>query len=255
MTLQFQPPETGTSSAQLSAGALPAPETVCAVRYDAVAVRETIALAQALQARHRETKTQTDVENLGRELGLETEFVRRALLQIGEAKPLDLIIAPHTNRRRKRLRSARLKRRQKIIALFPAALYALLLPIAAYLFRGEALTYLYLFLPAFLAFATGFKERSLRVGAVTGFSFGLATLLTLLIFSNRYGVSLIFNTPSWNELVRYVDDIAGFGSIFLGIGTGFGVGGAGLRYGIQCLRRTMKNAASVHATKYPVKQA
>src|SRR5437016_2374064 len=55
-------------------------------RYDHETLQKVAALAERLQGQHQETLTATDIEAVGREVGLEPAFIHQALAQVAEAQ-------------------------------------------------------------------------------------------------------------------------------------------------------------------------
>ena len=163
-----------------------------AARYDTATVKEILARAEAMQAHHRATLTPDAIIALGQEVGVEPEFVRRALAatqtQTAPAEPF----APVTRKKRQtRVRRVGLRRfftrRQRAATLVPPALYTVLMPFTFPWFANEnrdifhsGMAWLYRVLPAALGFYLAFRNKSRAAGAFGGGLFGLAALVTCM---------------------------------------------------------------------------
>ena len=173
------------------------PETTNAPRYDAQTVQTVIALAQEMQAQHRESLTPDEIEGLGHEVGVAPEFVRRALKHVEAQKmqPVPVGSTAHTRRKTEvsRRSLSRLTRRQKAQAVVPAALYFLIMLCTFGLVSrndSQMQINLYAILPAFLAFGVGAKVKSLRVSVLSGTLFGVAGISGALASSAYQGETL-----------------------------------------------------------------
>ena len=205
----------------------PAPVSSNAPRYDAETVQKIIALAEKMQTQHRETLTAGDIENLGRDVGVEPEFVRRALAHIEKAQMQPVLVSAGTRRRevsRRSLSLSRLTRRQRATVLVPVALYTVLMPLIMETISpsDNAANLLYVFLPAALAFCLGIKARSKLAGAFGGLLLGLSAVFGLLMNSFYNGRPL----PTTGEFFSVL-------LIFETVGFLLGLGGAVIQQGIS----------------------
>lgn len=94
MSLHFQPAEPLPHSGPVPAAA--------EERYDAETLRKVVSLAERLQAQQRETLSAADIEQAGAEVGLQPEFIRRALAQVREQQAAEAArtAAPQAARQR-----------------------------------------------------------------------------------------------------------------------------------------------------------
>ena len=202
----------------------PPPASSNAPRYDAETVQKIIALAEKMQTQHRETLTAGDIENLGRDVGVEPEFVRRALAHIEQAQMQPVPIengTRRTSRRREVSRRplTRLTRRQKIASLVPSALFTLLVPFTLHTIDSSdtSAIFFYLFLPAVLAFCFALRGKSKRVGALGGGLLGLVVLLAILL-------NTVFRRASMPSLGEVMPVLA----LLTSAGVSLGLGGAAI---------------------------
>lgn len=213
----------------------PAPQTVpqdeATPRYDAQTVRRVIALAEQMQTRHRETLSTEEVENLGREVGVEPEFVRRALAQIDSPQNITSISDLGRQKPVVEVSLGSLTRRQRALAMVPPALYALMMPLTFAWFHNSdnRAVLFYLILPSFLAFCVGVKGKSKRVGTLNGILFALASILSL-VGNAAYDHD---SQPTFAEFGMIL-------AIWLATGITLGVGGAALRQFVSGPRKRRK---------------
>ena len=206
-----------------------------APRYDAATVQHIIVLAQQMQTRHRETMTPEQVEALGHEVGVEPEFVRRALAQVeARAEPGSQAAGKHTKRVTE-ISCRPLSRRQRALAVVPATLFLLL----ALLLFGQTSTVgnlgilLYVVLPAVLTLCAAVKGNSKRIGMLSGSLFGLASAIAFITeFLRAYG-----NSSEGYSLNNVVDSFFPMVLIFFASGLAIGGMGAALGQGVRTLRR------------------
>jgi len=149
-----------------------------APRYDAQTVQQILALARQMQARHRETLTAEDVEALGHEVGIEPEFLRRALAQIEaqgarpaiETVPRSFEVSGRPPTRYQRRRGA-----------VPALVYAVLVTLTLGWMNGTDFSTfgLYFALPLALLFCVGFWRKSKWADAL---GVSLLALISMLLY-------------------------------------------------------------------------
>ena len=210
---------------------MPAPpetaETEAAVetpRYDGETVQKIIALAQEMQTHHRATLTASDIEDLGREVGVEPDFVRRALAAIEKQKRQPVLINTNTRRReisRRTLSVSRLTRKQRATALAPAALYTVLMPLlmGTHYLSTDAGIFLYFLLPVALAFGAGFIAKSKRAGMLSGSLLGISAFIGIMI-NNMFHHGEF--APTFAEILPPM-------AMFLFAGIALGTSGASIR--------------------------
>lgn len=165
-------------------------------RYDTATVQKALTLAQQLQTRHRETLSADELEALGSEIGVEPEFIRRALAQM-EAQTKSANEAVPNRYKRVLQRAAKpLTQRQQVIAITPAVSYLLLMPLtfpwvtAYYASVNGRLYLLYLALPLILSFCAGVYGNSKRGGTLAGVLLGLVSMLFVAIIDENGGKPL-----------------------------------------------------------------
>lgn len=204
-------------------------------RYDAAAVKEILARAEAMQARHRATLTPDAIIALGQEIGVEPEFVKRALAQTeAQASALRTHASARQQTRRKQvvLSGRALTRRQWGAALVPAALYLMLFPFTLFSstlnmnLSSDVFVWLFIVFPAFLALCAGRAGKSIRVGIIGGGLLGVAVTFSLLVVQAFHHLPM----PSLGEVLPVL-------ALFAGSGMVFGATSAGLYRMISCPAR------------------
>lgn len=207
-------------------------------RYDTETVQQVIALAGQMQTHHRETLSRVELEALGAEVGVEPEFIRRALAQVEGKKAGPVQTAPTSLRQNSAVvvPVSPLTRQQWIATFLPLVVYTLfLLPEA---FRWVRFPYwapvlIYLVLPTLLAFGMGAAGKSKRLGALGGSVAGITTLLFLLVPQIlavvRHGISLSLYFPNKTILSLF--------TTYVIAGVVLGVSGAVARKVVPKLRK------------------
>ena len=152
-------------------------------RLDADAVRRVIDRAAALQQAHLETVSPDQIEALASEVGINPEFVRRALSE-AENEPITETRTKVVRRKivRKKAPLAALSARQVRTALTPGAVYAVFAGLAITGFnsfgdRNVAEIILLMIQPAILVVYFGAKQPHRRMGALVGMGMGMLPIL------------------------------------------------------------------------------
>jgi hypothetical protein len=131
------------------------------IRYDPETLRKVIALAGKLQERHQETLTASQIESVGGEVGLDSQFIRQALAQLSASKSVSSS-ASHS--------------KVEFNSLMGALAFPLVYGPFAYLMRHnpDAMTIFSQILPAPLAGILGFITGKKKVGFLAGIALALA---------------------------------------------------------------------------------
>ncbi len=210
-----------------------------APRYDAAAVKQIIALAEQMQTHHRQTLTPDEIEALGHEVGVEPQFIRRALAQIHAPTPAPILQqkSPQSRQKFAAMRveafAFRLTRKQGRLLIVPLALYLMALPYTLGRIdlgdRQSILTpvLLYLLVPSVLALYLGGKGKSYRFGALVGALMGLLCVASLLL-----------STASINHYTPSLDEITRLSSIWISGGAALGLSGVAAGKVIRAIRST-----------------
>jgi hypothetical protein len=171
-------------------------------RYDAKKLQQVVELATRLQHEHHETLTAAQVEQMGQDLGLSPEFIRKALVLVEEEEtravsvPLEsphvYTTAPvptqghHTGRLSQRAIKQALV--PGIVYGVPVCLLAFLVPPFQHLYPNAVPLFLItslIVLPTLLALVTGGLQRSRRAGILGGVAVALAAWLGIVLSSVR----------------------------------------------------------------------
>jgi hypothetical protein len=171
-------------------------------RYDAKKLQQVVELATRLQHEHHETLTAAQVEQMGQDLGLSPEFIRKALVLVEEEEARTVSAPPvrqqvyaappvptqmhHTGRLSKQaIKRALLP---GIIYGVPACLLAFLVTPLQRLYPNAVPMFLIsslIVLPPLLALVTGGLQRSRRAGVLGGVAVALAAWLGFVVSSLR----------------------------------------------------------------------
>ncbi len=171
-------------------------------RYDAKKLQHVVELATRLQHEHQETLTATQVEQMGEDLGLSPEFIRKALVLVEEESVLRQVLPPVVQQvytmppaAITTTKLAPLSQRTLKQAVLPAALYVLPTVVLTFMVAPLQRVYpnaipafligLLIFLPLGLALFAGGRQRSRRAGALGGAAVTLAAWLGLVVMSLR----------------------------------------------------------------------
>lgn len=182
-------------------------------RYDSATMQRVIETATRLQQAHRETVTAEQIEEIGREVGLDPQFVRQALNAVMAGH--DVAIAPAVvgakpaetrkviTARRSTVRAKRkirpLTGTDILRACTPAFLYGIFAACAM-----SALHYgnssgveilLFFWQPLLLTLSIAWRTRRRRRAAITGAAFGFASMVGTVVgggFSGRFDGGVFF---------------------------------------------------------------
>ena len=194
-------------------------------RYDAKKLQQVVELATRLQHEHHETLTAAQVEQMGQDLGLSPEFVRKALVLVEEEEVQKHVPAQRANVTAQATSQESslevLSRRTLKKALLPALIYApfalLFVPLVAVLSVSDqtAMTPILLIvtliaLPPIMALSSGGQVRHRRAGVLGGAVIGLLAWVGFMIASYRNSPP-DFLTTMLLALMCYL-----FGGILLG---------------------------------------
>ncbi len=216
--------QTGLSEQALGGAAAAPPGQA---RYEPAAVERIIARASALQETHRQTLSPAQIEAIAAEVGIQPEFVHRAL-ELENAglsqEPQERIYAPES------LTPAETRRRISlaILAYIPFALITL--GMTRNLAHYELLPLFAFILPAALALVLGGIARSRRVGAAAG------TLTAASVVGSILTIMALQHEP-----VRFSPQDIQIFSMMFGGGALLGVLGAEVRRVVEVSRRQRTN--------------
>lgn len=166
-------------------------------RLDAETVKRVIDRAATLQQAHLETVSPDQLEALASEVGIDPEFVKRALGEIETEPVAEMKTVRRIVRRkvaRKKTEIAGLTARQVRTALTPGAIYALFAFFVMLNFNGYnggrtgAEIVFLLLQPAILTVYFAQRQPHRRMGALLGLSLGLLPILAAAIPSDGRGV-------------------------------------------------------------------
>lgn len=157
-------------------------------RYDSATVNRVIALAGQMQMQHHQTMSSQDIEGLGKELGIDSVFLRRALAQTQADLQAEATQASATAAKRAVRRQTWVTVTAPIRAPFRAFLAMSLVFPWMFTPRPETNCF-YFLLPILLAFGMAMKikgnkdigEHQITLGVWQGFWFGAAGLAAFFV--------------------------------------------------------------------------
>ncbi len=231
-----------------------APNMLDTPRYDAAAVKQIIALAEQMQTHHRQTMTPHEVVALSHEVGVEPEFIRRALAQMASGTAVSTTASTTASSPSQTSQAVaqtrvetfpfQLTRKQRRLLAVPVVLYLLLLPFTLGLINlgdstnNSTALLMYMIVPTVLALYLGGKSKSCRFGALLGVVTGLTAL-----------VSIAINNVAAHHYSAPPGELLNLFAVWVGAGLVLGASGAAARTGRRLRIRVGVELTEPHANK------
>nr|WP_309693243.1 hypothetical protein [Armatimonas sp.] len=188
-------------------------------RYDAKKLQQVVELATRLQHQHHETLTAAQIEQMGEDLGLSPEFIRKALVLVEEEEIQQPQLSQQSMEPRARVHTEfstkRLSRQTIRKVLLPALAITPLVwvigPILADAMRSDFNPVLELIIqgtmvvvPALAALFAGGSTRSRRAGLLGGAAVGLISWIGFLLSMIPSGLPTNYLSIMFIGLVLYL---------------------------------------------------